>query len=58
VVTVDEMHCDSVVGETDGAHDQDRDGCAIGHHDELSGDHSVGNEVNILAKKMICGSRV
>jgi hypothetical protein len=58
VVTVDEMHWDSIDGDTNGAHAQDRDGCAIDHYDELSRDYSVGDEVTLLPERIIYGSRV
>jgi hypothetical protein len=34
------------------------DGCTIGHHDELSGDRSVGDEVTLLTETMSGGSGV
>jgi hypothetical protein len=58
VVTVDDAYWDSIAGDTNGAHDEDRDGCTIGHHDKPARNRSAGDSVTILPEKKICCPRV
>jgi hypothetical protein len=53
VITVDEAYWVSFDGETDIAHAE-----AIGHHDKISSNRSVGDEVTLLSEKMMCCPRV
>jgi hypothetical protein len=50
VVTIDQAHRESIDGETNGDHTEDRYGCAISHHDKLNGDRNVRYEVTLLSK--------